>query len=199
MHHNLYPLDAQAENTPASNPLRTITLADRPVFDAAFARLTDPISDATFASCYLWADTLAFKWAQIEDHLCVFSAAGGEMSMVLPPLALSLAAEQRAPECIDHCFTIMDAHNATRGGRVRSRIEYVSDEILDRFRAAGVELSAEPMYADYVYPARAMIELAGGELKGKRKLCHAFERDHPAARTTPITPADLEACENLLD
>ncbi len=176
--------------------LRPVTLGDRHLFDAAFSRLHDPISDATFASCYLWAETLAFSWAVIEDHLCVFSAAGEGLCLILPPLALSLEAERRAGACVDACFALMDR---SPGAGEASRIEYVSDELLDRLRAGGVELSAEPMYADYVYPARAMIDLAGGPLKGKRKLRSAFLRDHPDVVARELTAGDIGECEALLD
>jgi len=183
-------------SAPATGLLRPVTLADRPIFDAAFARLSDPISDATFASCYLWSETLSFSWAVIEDHLCVFSAAGDGLCLVLPPLALSLEAEKRVGACVDACFALMDAVN---GDPRRSRIEYVSDEVLDRMRAHGVSLSAEPMYADYVYPARAMIDLAGGALKCKRKLRNGFEREHPEAVTRELTLGDMAECAALLE
>jgi len=176
--------------------LRPVTLGDRHLFDAAFARLHDPISDATFAACYLWAETLAFSWAVIEDHLCVFSAAGDGLCLILPPLALSLEAEGRAVACIDACADLMERSSPASGA---IRIEYVSDELLDRLRAGGVELSAEPMYPDYVYPARAMIDLTGGPLKGKRKLRSGFLRDHSDVVARELTPADIAACETLLD
>jgi len=180
--------------------LRPITLADRAVFDAAFARVREPISDMTFASCYLWAETLGFGWAVIEDHLCVFSTTAGDRCLILPPLALSLAAEKRVGACLESCFRVMDEWNGPRGGVGRSRIEYVSDELLDRLRAPGaMALSAEPMDADYVYPCVAMISLEGGALKNKRKLRNGFERDYPGACTDALRPEHEEACLSLLE
>jgi len=186
--------DTQAET------LRPITLADRPLFDAAFSRLRDPLSDMTFASCYLWAETLGYGWLVLDDHLCVFSTTPGDRCLILPPLALSLAAEKRFGPCLEACFAVMDEWNTPRGGPGRSRIEYVSDELLDRLRGPGaMALSAEPMDPDYVYPAAAMISLEGGPLKNKRKLRNGFLRDHPAAYTDALKPEHEAACFALLE
>ncbi len=180
--------------------LRPITLADRPLFDAAFARLRQPISDSSFAACYLWAETLAFSWTVIEEHLCVFSLAGGDCCLILPPMALSLAAENRVGPCLATCFAIMDARNGPGAGGTRSRIEYVSDELLDKLRLSGAPaLSAEPMDADYVYPVRAMIDLDGGLLKNKRKLRNGFVREWPGAITDKLRPEHVGACLALVE
>ncbi len=175
-----------------------VTLAEMALFRAAFAQLAEPISDSSFAISYGWCEPLELTYAIIEEHLCLFSAADGDLSMMLPPLALTRSADPRLGACLERCFAVMDEANGPAAVD-RSRIEYVSDEMLLRIRDCdGLSLSATPMPGDYVYPRRAMVELTGGDLKGKRKMRHRFERENPRITTAPITPGDLDECKALL-
>ncbi len=169
---------------------------DAPLFNLAFSRALCPISDMTFATSLGWADPLELSYALVEGHLCLFSGADGDLTMMLPPLALSPTFDDRLGPCVERCFDHMDAHN---NDPARSRIEYVSDELLERLRAPGVPaLSASPMPGDYVYPRDAMVELAGGPLKNKRKLRSKFIRENPDITVAPITDADVPECAALL-
>jgi ribosomal protein S18 acetylase RimI-like enzyme len=180
--------------------LSPITLSDRPLFERAFRRLDEAISDSTFFTTFTWAEPLESSFAVIADHLCVFSAADGDLSMILPPMGLSDEANERLPECIQACFALMDEVNAAGPGIERSRIEYVSDEVLSRLRRHETHpLSASPMPGDYVYPREALVELAGGDLKSKRKLRSRFLREHPNVQTGSITASDIPECLDLLN
>lgn len=175
-----------------------VTPADEAMFRRAFSRLSEPISDTTFAICLGWGQALELSRCVIEDHLCLFSAADGDLTMMLPPLALGDDAHDKLARCIERCFAIMDQANAPDRTQ-QSRIEYVPDELLLRIQqAAPLRLSTTAMPGDYVYPRQAMVELAGGDLKGKRKMRNRFEREQPNITTAPITDADLEECRALL-
>jgi ribosomal protein S18 acetylase RimI-like enzyme len=175
-----------------------IHLEDEPLFRAAFSSLREPISDTTFAICLGWCAALDLSYAVIEEHLCLFSAADGDLSMMLPPMALTRTADERLAACVERCFAIMDEANASIGLE-HSRIEYVDDEMLMRLQqAVPMMLSATPMPGDYIYPRQAMVELAGGDLKGKRKMRNRFERENPEITFGPITDADLGECRELL-
>lgn len=186
---------------PTSNPHHTrtpIRLEDEPLFCAAFASLQEPISDTTFAICLGWCEALAMTHCVIEDHLCLFSAADGDLTMMCPPLPLSPEADHRLAACIQQCFQIMDeANGPARLGH--ARIEYVPDEVLLKIQhAMPMQLSTTAMPGDYIYPRQAMVDLAGGDLKGKRKLRNRFEREQQDITVAPITDADLDDCRALL-
>ena len=186
---------ADSTNHPQRQP---ITLADEDIFRTALASLKEPISDTTFAICLGWCEPLALSYCVIEDHLCLFSAADEDLTLMLPPLALTPDADNKLASCIEQCFAIMDKENAP--DRVdQSRIEYVPDELLIKIQnALPLELSTTAMPGDYIYPRQAMVDLAGGDLKGKRKLRNRFERENPEITVAPITPADLDECKALL-
>ncbi len=175
-----------------------VTMADAALFRAAFVRAGEPISDMTFASSFGWADALELSCALIEEHLCLFSAADGDLCMMLPPLPLTASADGRLNACLARCFEVMDDANGP-GRENRSRIEYVSDAMLERIRRVETTpLSATAMAGDYVYPQRAMAELKGGALKAKRKLRSKFCRENPGWSVGRIRPEDVGACLDLL-
>jgi ribosomal-protein-alanine N-acetyltransferase len=94
----------------------------------------------------------------------------------------------------------MDRYNVRHAERDRSRIEYVSDEVLEQFSAApGLSLSAAPMSGDYVYDMARMIDLAGGSLKSKRHARSKFLREFPDHRTEMLDDRHVPACLELLD
>ena len=177
---------------------RPVTLADEAVFRRALASLDEPISDTTFAICLGWCESLALTHCIIEDHLCLFSAADEDLTLMLPPLALTPDADSKLADCIDQCFAIMDAENGPDRAD-QSRIEYVPDELLIKIQnALPMKLSTTAMPGDYIYPRQAMVDLAGGDLKGKRKLRNRFERENTEITVAPITSADLDECKALL-
>ena len=180
--------------------INPVTLQDRELFESAFANLQYPISDATFAATLAWSQALRFGWTVLDRHLCLFSAADGDLSMMLPPTPLSPDDDRYLAEALESCFELMDSVNGSGPGLERSRIEYVSDERLDAIRAINtISLSASPMHADYIYQREALAELAGGPLKGKRKLRSKFLRENSDVTTGDITPDDVPDCIALLD
>jgi ribosomal protein S18 acetylase RimI-like enzyme len=180
--------------------LRPIELSDKPQFDSIFSRLSAPVSDYAFAGTYIWGSSLKVYWASIDRHLCIFANGTGDLTMLLPPLPESGATSADLRDCVENCFEIMDRYNDLHAERARSRIEYVSDEMLERFSATpGLTLSAAPMAGDYVYDMARMIDLAGGNLKSKRHAKGKFMRDFPDHRTEPLDERHIPACRALLD
>lgn len=180
--------------------LAPITLADRPHFDRAFAALQQPITDYSFASTFVWSASLKLYWARLDQHLCLFANGTGDLTMLMPPIPEPGAPVGTLKACIDHCFEVMDAYNARHANRTHSRIEYVSDEMLEHISGArGVTLSATPMSGDYVYDMARMIDLAGGSLKSKRHARSKFMRLYPDHRTEPLTENHVPACMELLE
>ena len=87
--------------------LRPIELEDRPIFEEAFARLQERLSDYTFANTFMWRGGLKLYWTTIEGHLCVFANGTGDLTMLFPPLG-----EGNLRRCLDQCFEIMNEYNS---------------------------------------------------------------------------------------
>ncbi|MEZ6243476.1 MAG: GNAT family N-acetyltransferase [Phycisphaerales bacterium] len=189
------------DEPPLSPPgLQPVTIDDKPVFDDAFGRLRDPISDYTFASTFMWSGALRLFWATIERHVCVFANSTGDLTMLIPPITQGGASDADLARCLSGCFEIMDAYNEQVADRSRSRIEYVSDEMLEQINAATpLTLSATPIWSDYVYSTERMIDLAGGAYKSKRHGRSKFINSFPDHRTEPLEARHVGACLALLD
>jgi ribosomal protein S18 acetylase RimI-like enzyme len=180
--------------------LQPIRLDDKAIFDLAFGNLKQPISDYCFACSYMWAEALRTTWALLHRHVCVFANGAEDLTLLCPPIGLPGATTAEFAAAVTDCFEIMDDYNAPRHGVERSRIEYVSDELLELFsEASPFPLTAAPLWSDYVYDTSRLITLEGGDLKSKRHGRSKFMRDFPEHRTEPMTRAHIDACCALLD
>ena len=173
--------------------LSPIELADRPTFDAHFRTLRRPLSDYTFAQFYTWRNSLHLAWKIIDDHLCAFANGSGDLTLLMPPIGTGNGGGDRA---LRRAFELMDQYNADHGVPDRSRIEYVSDELLERFDR--VPLMISPMSADYIYDTQRMIDLAGGDLASKRQAKSRFLRLYPHRVESYDAGRHLDGCLALL-
>jgi hypothetical protein len=151
--------------------LRPVRLSDQVRFDECFALLGDPLSDYTFSQIFTWGNSLRILWKEVRGHLCVFANGTGDLSLLVPPIG----GGDMGP-ALAEAFEVMDAYNREHRAEGRSRVEYVSEEMLGRMDQRG--LVVEPMGADYVYDVRRMIDLGGGDLASKRQLRNRFMRNY---------------------
>ena len=172
--------------------LRPVELADRTHLDRYFASLSEPLSDYTFSQLFTWRNSLRILWREMHGHLCVFANGTGDLTLLMPPIG-----DTGGDRALSAAFDLMNDYNAVHGVPDRSRVEYVSDELLARFDRTGADVRR--MGADYVYDVRRMIDLGGGDLASKRQAKNRFLRNY-AHRVEPYDAArHLEDCRRLLD
>lgn len=152
--------------------LRPVTLADRGTFDSYFGTLVEPLSDYTFSQFYTWRNSLRILWKEIEGNLCVFANGSGDLTLLAPPIG----DDSRTSRALAESYDMMDQYNVAKGVPERSRVEYVSEEVMRRIVRAGTDV--RPLGMDYVYDVRRMIDLAGGDLASKRQAKNRFMRNH---------------------
>jgi hypothetical protein len=171
--------------------LKPIDLKDRARFNQCFDSLSQPLSDYTFSQLITWGNSLKILWKEIRGHVCVFANGTGDLTLLMPPIG-----EDNSQAALFEAFEVMDAYNASHRAAGRSRVEYVSDELLRRFDPS--KIAVAPLGADYVYDVNRMIDLAGGDLASKRQLKNRFLRNHEH-RVEPYDRAKHEAeCRQLL-
>jgi hypothetical protein len=172
--------------------LRPVELADRAPLDRYFASLSEPLSDYTFSQLYTWRNSLRILWREMHGHLCVFANGTGDLTLLMPPIG-----DTGGDRALSAAFELMNDYNAVHGVPDRSRVEYVSDELLGRFDRAGTDIRR--MGADYVYDVGRMIDLAGGDLASKRQAKNRFLRNY-AHRVEPYDAGKhLGDCRRLLE
>jgi ribosomal protein S18 acetylase RimI-like enzyme len=172
--------------------LRPVTLADRPAMEPFFRSLRSPLSDYTFSQLFTWRNSLRIAWNVIDAHLCVFANGSGDLTLLLPPIG-----DTNSDRALLRCAEIMDAYNSAHACRDKSRVEYVSEELMARFDTA--RLSVAPQGTDYLYDVTRMIDLAGGDLASKRQAKNRFARNYKH-RAEPYDHAKhFMPCLELLD
>jgi hypothetical protein len=169
--------------------LHTLNLGHKPIFNLYFSSCRTRLSDYTFANTFIWRDSIHLRWRIIHDCLCVFANGDGGLTLLFPPVG---AGDVSA--ATGECFAICDEYNAAAGLTDWTRMEYVSQEMLDKMGGA---FRAEPMSGDYVYATGRLIDLAGGALASKRQARNRFAKRYQA-RTERFEPRHLAPCLALL-
>ena len=189
------------DNPPGRGSLAPISLHHQSVFNAVFANLAQPTSDYSFANLFAWTAPLKLYWASLHRHLCVFANGTGDLTLLLPPLPEPGAERAALRKALADSWEIMDDYNDRHADRSQSRVEYVSDEMLEQVNGVlggDLTLSAAPMGGDYIYPVGNMIDLPGKALKSKRHGKTRFMREFPDHRTELLRPEHVPACIELL-
>src|SRR3989449_2167982 len=114
----------------------SLTLADRPRFERAFASVETPLAAYAFASHFVWRALFSYSWAELDGHLSLFAEYADGVYMPLPPLPLPTGVRQDAspwpmtprpsPVALAACFAFMRARN---GGSAGSRVQDVPGEL----------------------------------------------------------------------
>lgn len=161
-------------------------LAAKEEMERYLALLDLDTSDYTFAANYIWLSHVSGFYSIIENTFCFFMLAGGDISMVLPPLG-------RNDDCykaMQVCFDLMNSNNKSRH---HSKIDYVDEQMLEGFVSHlegnnGIfemmeHYLVERQLVDYVYETDALIDLKGNDYQNKRNEINKFKRAHPNYRT----------------
>src|SRR6185312_2484598 len=104
-------------------------------------------------------------------HLCVFANGTGDLTLLMPPIG-----DTGSDAALAEAFDLMNTYNGRRGVLERSRVEYVSAELLARLDRS--KLAVQAMRADYIYDVNRMIDLSGGDLASKRQSKNRFMRNY---------------------
>jgi ribosomal protein S18 acetylase RimI-like enzyme len=158
-----------------------------------FTSLRDPLSDYTFSQLFTWRNSLRIAWNIIDNHLCVFANGSGDLTLLLPPIG-----DTGSDRALARAAEIMDQYNAVHACREKSRVEYVSEELLARFDQSKLAAVA-PQGTDYCYDVHRMIDLAGGDLASKRQAKNRFMRNHAHRVEAYDAAKHFGACRDLLN
>ena len=170
--------------------LTPMRLGDQALFRSAFLTASDPLSDYSFASMYMWRDAIGLRWRILHDMVCLFANGTGGLTLICPPMGEGDFAAA-VDEAVDLCRQV----NLDRGWNGDAAIEYVSSGLREKFPTG---FAPEPLSGDYVYPTRQLAELSLPELHSKRRACRKFLARYDG-RCVALAPQHLGACEALLE
>ncbi len=169
---------------------QALALEDRSRLEAALARSSGmhevPLAAASFAFHYIWRHRLAYSWANLHEHLCLFADSPDGIFMVLPPLG---AGPFR--DAVAAAFRFMRERNGTSSV---TRIDNVPEALVRELQDAGyVATAKEP---DYLYAAADLADLAGDAYRSPRAACNRFVREYGGV-FEPFDVRDRPACVSL--
>lgn len=178
---------------PSPLALHPLTLSDRQRIEQALASSELSADDAplaaySFAYHFVWRAVLPYRWAVLEEHLCLFAESPDGIFLALPPLGPG-----PLKPALDAAFGFMQEHN---GGSSATRVENVPARLAPQLESWGYRLSSKA--ADYLYRTSDLARLAGDRYKSQRAACNRFEREHSGrVGFEPYRADDREACEAL--
>ena len=173
--------------------LHSLTLKDKPIFDAYADRTCTRLSNYAFAPIYVWREHFQFYWTLLTDYLCIFAKQGDDYFMPILPMPYKI--ENR-----DYLSVIREVSRfmlASNRNPHIARIENVPEEMLTFFEKNGFRATLKE--TEYLYETEALVGLRGDRYKQQRHAYNAFVTKYRSAKLCRYTPADQNACPALYD
>ncbi len=154
---------------------KSITIADKPVFDRYFRQYPPEISEFTFTNLFMWRVYYQWEFLEWDDHLLIFSRdhlktyhkpikASPDTIMMMPPVGPNPARMVCDLFKLGHS---MELHRAPL-----SLWNYLQQ--MAEAKDMGIEWQDDRDNWDYEYAREALATLSGGSLKPKRKWLNRF-------------------------
>jgi hypothetical protein len=164
------------EEYPGSSP---VALEQRPELHPRFQRLSEGMSELTFAGIYLFRERHQYRLSRLPGELLVISGRDTEPFFILP---FGLPPRETLASLFD-CYGTMKAVSAWQAEQLRE-MGYRTWEDRDNF--------------DYLYPRQEMADLAGRRLHRKKNLVNRFLRDN-ASEVRPLLQENAADALQVVD
>ena len=164
---------------------RPLTMAEKPLVDAAFAKHQPEISELTFTNLSCWRSKRQALLAEYEDGL-VFLAREGERSYLLPPTC----------HC-DATAAVRTVFDYAGGAGIAPCVERVPEAMAEELARAGFKVEEDRANWDYVYRVSDLALLEGRHYDGKRSFVRQALASHQCEyrRMTAENVSDCLALE----
>ena len=173
--------------------LHSLTLRDKPIFDAYADRTCTRLSNYAFAPIYVWREHFQFYWTLLTDYLCIFAKQGDDYFMPILPMPYKI--ENR-----DYLSVIREVSQfmlASNRNPHIARIENVPQEMISSFAKNGFRATLKE--TEYLYETEALVGLRGDRYKQQRHAYNAFVAQYPSAKLRPYRIEDQVECFALYD
>ncbi|RCX13245.1 hypothetical protein DFR58_11863 [Anaerobacterium chartisolvens] len=172
---------------------REISIEDKELFDRFLAMTAPPASEFTFTNFFMWRNFYKFRYAVIEELLCIVAVPEQKPPFCFPPLGRIEAGNfESAVHILNKYF---------EGNDWKLRFERVWEGIEDRFAGLNsfkVKLAYDRDNSDYVYTRESLTSLKGKRYDGKRNHINRFKREY-SYRYVPIDEGLIDECRRIMD
>lgn len=166
---------------------KRVEIADGARIKPILAAAQKTSCDYNFANLYAWGEIYDLRWTLYRDRLLVYS---GKDDFLLMPVGPACGVEEMV-EMSDRLI-----RQGASGNYVLMEAEYV-----ERHGAVNDHFAAEVDRdnADYVYSAKALVELKGRKLHKKKNLLSQFLRNHPDYTCEKMSARHADECFTLAE
>ena len=173
--------------------LQSLTLNDKPIFEAHAHRSCTRLSHYAFAPLYVWREHFQFYWTLLAEYFCIFAKQGDDYFMPILPMPI----EMENPKYLNVVNKVHHFMLDTSPNPHIVRIENVPQEMIAFFEKNGSSVSLKE--TEYLYETAALAGLRGDRYKQQRHAYNGFVAKYPSAKLRPYTAADRVACLSLYD
>lgn len=143
--------------------------------------------DYNFANLYSWGDIYDLRWAICGERLMVHSGRDGFLFMPVGPpcsvLEMVEMSDRLLRQGASGSYVLVDAGYVEQNGSIN---DYFTAEV-------------DGNNADYVYSARALVELKGRKLHKKKNLLSQFLRNNPDYTREKMGACHVDECLGLAE
>lgn len=166
---------------------KRVQLDDCAIIQPFFAAANRNSSDYNFVNLYAWGEIYGLGWRICDGRLLIYSARD---DVLLMPVGAPISAAGMR----------LLSDDLREAGK-RGDFAFVDAEFVEKTPALGetFEMIVDTDNADYVYSAKALVELKGNRLHRKKNLLSQFRRNNPGARCEPMEKRHAADCFALAE
>lgn len=174
------------KDVPQFPQFKNLSMEDKPLLDAVFARFPPFISEFTFTNLFIWRHAYQLKISRFQDFICLFSEKG-ENSFFFPPIGQGDMVK---------CYRFLFQYLEEKG--VPKRISRVSEEGVAQIdsKTEGFVAELDRDQSDYIYLTQDLIQLQGRKYHRKRNHIKQFKEKY-SYQYIPLTPEWISECLRL--
>lgn len=158
-------------------------MADKPIFDAAFAAAQYRGSECTFTNLFIWRRCYNIHWTQENGFLLIEVMRDNEW-FVLPPLG---GTDENLPGILEKIYRKFGAFQMR--GIYQEHIDRLEKVFPGRF-----EFAFDRGNSDYIYLSSDLASLAGRKYHQKKNHVNSFRRTYPGYQYLSMTSDMAKDC-----
>ncbi len=167
---------------------KEITINEKDLFNSYLKENNLQISEMTFTNFFMWRDFYKFRYAIINDFLCIVSVRKNEKTFALCPLG-----KENAEKFSDTIKTLKQYFNEKNLRLIFQRIEEKQLIYFLNCEELKFDYVADRDNSDYVYLAEDLITLKGKKFHAKRNHINKFNKLY-SFEYVELTNEHIEEC-----
>jgi hypothetical protein len=177
---------------------KEISINDKEIFNKFIKQSNYQISEMTFTNFFMWRNLYNFKFAIVNDFLCVISEGENDLYAMMP---ISISKKHtRLTNSIKEIVNVLKSYFNESGSKLVFKRLSVNDANLlkEIYEFDDKEMKTSLDDSDYVYESSHLIELKGKRYHSKRNHINKFKNTYKY-QYEEINDKNIQYCYNILE